>query len=422
MPTFIDRRADAKGRSAVNRERFVRRYKKHIRKAVDRMVSERSMRDMEKGGVIDIPARDISEPTFRHKPGDGDIDRVLPGNRHFSEGDRVPRPRGGGGDGSGNQGGDGESADSFQFVLSRDEFMELFFDGLELPRLARSQLGETMSTRTRRAGFTRYSTPANLSLQRTMKMALARRLVLNSACDREEAPLQEQREEANADDDTFRLIALDDALENIHRRRGAIHFLEDIDLRYRARAPVIEPSIRAVMFCLMDVSGSMDEEKKDLAKRFFTLLYLFLTRKYEHVEVVFLRHTDDAEEVGEEAFFHDTKSGGTVVLSALVLMAKLLEQRYADRSWNIYGAQVSDGDAFGEDPGEASRFLTQNLLPMTRYFTYVEAGSTSGGRASPLWAGYESIKDGRLAMRRVAQRADVYPALASLFQKQEAAA
>src|SRR5438876_5958912 len=144
MATFIDRRVDSKGRSAVNRERFIRRYKKHIREAVDRMVSERSIRDMEKGGVIDIPTKDISEPTFRHKPGDGDLDRVLPGNKHFSEGDRIPRPDGEGeGDGSGNQGGRGDSADSFQFVLSRDEFMELFFDGLELPRLVRSQLGET---------------------------------------------------------------------------------------------------------------------------------------------------------------------------------------------------------------------------------------------------------------------------------------
>src|SRR5438876_12051433 len=131
MATFIDRRVDSKGRSAVNRERFIRRYKKHIREAVDRMVSERSIRDMEKGGMVDIPARDISEPTFRHKPGDGDVDRVLPRNKHFSEGDRVPRPDADGdGQGNGSAGGQGESVDSFQFVLSRDEFMSLFFDGL----------------------------------------------------------------------------------------------------------------------------------------------------------------------------------------------------------------------------------------------------------------------------------------------------
>lgn len=420
MSTFIDRRVDSKGRSAVNRERFIRRYKQHIREAVDRMVSERSIRDMEKGGVVDIPSRDIAEPTFRHKPGDGDIDRVLPGNKHFAEGDRIPRPEAEGeGEGGGQQGGHGEGVDSFQFVLSRDEFMELFFDGLELPRLVRSQLGETKSFRTRRAGYTRFSTPTNLSILRTMKMAIARRMVLNAACDREEERIEAEREQTGPAD-AAKIEALDAAFESIMRRRRAIHFLEDIDLRYRARVSVPDPSIRAVMFCLMDVSASMDEHKKDLAKRFFTLLYLFLTRKYEHVDVVFLRHTDDAEEVDEEAFFHDPKSGGTVVLSALALMSEVLEARYADPSWNVYGAQVSDGDAFGSDPRESADFLQQYLLPHTRYFAYVEAGSTSETRTTPLWSSYESIEALHFAMRHVAQRSDVYPALASLFQKQEA--
>jgi hypothetical protein len=418
---IIDRRADSKGRSAVNRERFIRRYKKHIREAVDRMASERSIRDMERGGVVDLPTRDISEPAFRHKPGDGDVDRVLPGNKHFAEGDRIPRPDSDdSGQGSGNAGGHGEGSDSFQFVLSRDEFMELFFDGLELPRLVRSEFGETRATKTRRAGYTRYSTPANLSLLRTMKMALARRIVLKGACDREQERVQAELESAQAGHDDGRVAALNEELEGIARRRKAIHFVEDIDLRYRARVSVPEPAIRAVMFCLMDVSASMDEHKKDLAKRFFTLLYMFLTRKYEHVDVVFLRHTDDAEEVDEETFFHDPKTGGTVVLSALDLMAKVVEQRYADRSWNVYGAQVSDGDAFGSDPQESATFLRERLLPLTRHFAYIETIDSGGVRMSPLWASYHEVSSEHFAMRQLTQRTDVYPALASIFRKQEA--
>ena len=105
------------------------------------------------------------------------------------------------------------------------------------------------------------------------------------------------------------------------------------------------------MFCLMDVSASMDEDKKDLAKRFFTLLYLFLTRKYGEVDLIFIRHTDDAEEVDEETFFHDTRSGGTVVYSALELADKIRTERYAS-GWNVYAAQASDGDAFGADPAQ----------------------------------------------------------------------
>src|SRR5262249_18758948 len=148
-------------------------------------------------------------------------------------------------------------------------------------------------------------------------------------------------------------------------------FLDDVDLRYRNRITVPEPTARAVMFCLMDVSASMDEAKKDLAKRFFTLLYLFLTKKYEHVELVFVRHTDDAEEVDEQTFFHDTRSGGTVVLSALEMMVAIVRQRYSN-GWNIYGAQASDGDVFGADAGKSRSFLTEHILPLTRYFAYLE--------------------------------------------------
>ena len=134
------------------------------------------------------------------------------------------------------------------------------------------------------------------------------------------------------------------------------------------------------MFCLMDVSASMDEDKKDLAKRFFTLLYLFLTRKYGEVDLVFIRHTDDAEEVDEDTFFHDTRSGGTVVFSALDLADKIRAERYA-RGWNVYVAQASDGDAFGADPARSARFLREKLLPATRYYAYLELADAAVERA-----------------------------------------
>ncbi len=116
------------------------------------------------------------------------------------------------------------------------------------------------------------------------------------------------------------------------------------------------------MFCLMDVSGSMDEEKKNIAKRFFTLLYLFLTRTYEHIDVVFIRHHTVAEEVDEENFFHSRETGGTVVSSALKLMRKVIEQRYANGLWNIYGAQASDGDNWLEDSVLCYDLLSEQIL------------------------------------------------------------
>jgi uncharacterized sporulation protein YeaH/YhbH (DUF444 family) len=175
-----------------------------------------------------------------------------------------------------------------------------------------------------------------------------------------------------------------------------------------------------VMFCLMDVSASMDEEKKDLAKRFFTLLYLFLTRKYGEVDLVFIRHTDDAEEVDEQTFFHDTRSGGTVVFSALDLADKIRAERYA-RGWNVYVAQASDGDAFGADPARSARFLREKLLPATRYYAYLElAPPHSGNHPSSLWAEYERVAEAtdNLAMRRASERDQIYPVFRELFRKE----
>ncbi len=298
--------------------------------------------------------------------------------------------------------------------------MHIFFDDLELPHLVKSYIGDTRLLRPRRAGYTRHGTPSSLAVLRTMTTALARRIALFAAIEHERQQLEEALAAARAAGYGVEIERLRGELEGLEKRRQSIHFLEHLDLRFRARVMVPDPSVKAVMFCLMDVSASMNEEKKDLAKRFFTLLYLFLTRKYDSVDVVFLRHTDDAEEVDEETFFHDPKSGGTVVLSALKLMWDIIESRYADGSWNIYGAQASDGDAFGQDPQESTAFLSQLLLPKTRYFAYVETPDSQGSGTSSLWAGYSAIGSEHFAMRRVHNRGDIYPVFAGLFKKQSA--
>jgi uncharacterized sporulation protein YeaH/YhbH (DUF444 family) len=250
-----------------------------------------------------------------------------------------------------------------------------------------------------------------------MKTALGRRIALNAAIDREEEDLAAALEEALKEQDEATLTEIGESKAGLERRRKAIHFLEYLDLRFRARVTVPDPTVKAVMFCLMDVSASMTEDKKDLAKRFFTLLFMFLTRKYEAVEVVFLRHTDDAEEVDEETFFYDTKSGGTVVQSALKLMDEVIQKRYSDGTWNIYGAQASDGDAFGHDPHESASYLVTQLLPRVRYFAYIETPDSAGGSPSSLWASYGTVASERFAMRQVHSRAEIYPVFAGLFRK-----
>jgi uncharacterized sporulation protein YeaH/YhbH (DUF444 family) len=192
-----------------------------------------------------------------------------------------------------------------------------------------------------------------------------------------------------------------------------------------------KPVAQAVMFCLMDVSGSMTEHMKDLAKRFYMLLYVFLKRRYRHVEIVFIRHTDRAEEVDEETFFHGPASGGTLVSSALQAMHEIVRSRFRPADWNIYAAQASDGDNSSSDDAAVSRLLTEMILPVSQYFAYLEVsdagGSTYDKLDSSLWTLYQRLHaDGApLSMRKVSDRSQIFPVFHDLFHrrsKQEKAA
>lgn len=416
---IVDRRADPQGRGAVNRERFVRRFKDEIKRAADEEFSRRSITDVGRGGRVTIPGRGLREPFLHHDDESGSRDFVLPGNREYVPGDSIARPPGGGrGDAGGDEPGEGESRDSFAFVLSRDEFLALFFDDLELPNLERTRFGEVTMERTRRAGYSRDGVPGNLSAPMTVRMSIARRIALRGGLAEQIEELERRLDDA----DPLARAELEREIERLRKRRAGLPFIEDVDRRYRARAPMPSPATRAVMLCLMDVSGSMDERKKDLAKRFFTLLYLFLTRKYERVELVFIRHTDEAEEVDEDTFFYDQRSGGTVVLSALELMKTVVAARFPVSEWNIYAAQASDGDAFGADAGKSARFLREQLLPLARYFAYIETPEEEYSRKSPLWAEYEELQgeEKNFAMKRVSRAQDIYPVFRDLFSKEHA--
>ena len=424
MMRLIDRRLNGRNKSAVNRERFLRRYKEHVRHAVKDMVAKRSIADMDQGGEVRVPSKDVSEPAFRHGRG-GDWETVHPGNREFVKGDKIARPDGGGGGGGGEgEPGRGQSVDEFSFTLSREEFLDIFFDDLELPRLLRNHIGAVEQSKPQCAGYVKEGAPCNLCVVRTLKTALGRRIALGAPARECLELVRENLERAVREGaDAAMIEALQREMAEMEARIKRLPFLDDMDLRYRHRISVPQPVARAVMFCLMDVSASMNENKKDLAKRFFTLLYLFLTRKYEHVELVFIRHTDDAEEVDEQTFFYDTKSGGTIVCSALELMHEICRARYPASTWNVYAAQASDGDAFGADVGKSGRFLREALLRLTRYFAYIEIPDTTNERSSSLWAEYEEVAhDNRnFTMRRVSRRDEIYPVFRELFGKEAAA-
>ncbi len=414
---IVDRRADPSGRGAVNRERFVRRFKDDIKRAVDDEIGKRGIKDIGKGGRISIPGRGLKEPRLVHDDKTGSRDFVLPGNRELIPGDQIKRPEGGEGEGQGDEPGEGESQDNFSFVLSREEFLSLFFDDLELPNLERTKLGDATFERTRRAGYSRDGSPGNLSASMTIRMSIARRIALRGAINRQIEALEKERTLATLDERT----RIDAELERLTHRRQHLPFLEDIDQRFRARAPMPAPCARAVMLCLMDVSGSMDERKKDLAKRFFALLYLFLERKYGAVDVVFIRHTETAEEVDEQTFFYDRQSGGTLVHPALELADKVIRERYLGDDWNVYVAQASDGDCSSDDGRRSAGFIQNEVLPRVRYFAYIDIPGNNGwfNRPSDLWQCYETIPTEAFQMRQVHARSDIWPVFRQLFSKKE---
>src|SRR5512139_2524136 len=421
LQQIIDRRLAGKNKSIGNRERFLRRHKDQIREAVTRAVSDRGSSDIERAEDIRIPKRDISEPVFGHGQG-GRREMVHPGNQDYVRGDRIERPKGGGGGSGGGQASDsGEGEDDFVFHLSKEEFMQVFFDDLALPNLARTTLAETPEFKTHRAGYSSDGTPNNLHVVRSMRGAIGRRIALGSETRRELRALEEQLAEYKRHPGTHvpEIAALEQEIEALRAKLSRIPYLDPIDLRYRSRVRVPVPTSKAVMFCLMDVSGSMDEARKDLAKRFFILLYLFLTRHYERIDIVFIRHHTQAQEVDEHNFFHATETGGTVVSSALVLMEEIARARYPTSEWNIYGAQASDGDNWHHDSSRCRELLAEKILPLCRYFAYVQVAEEEQN----LWDEYSALaadaKD--FAIRKVTEASQIYPVFRQLFKKEGAA-
>ncbi len=421
---LIDRRNN-KNKSTVNRQRFIRRQRAQIKRAITRQIGERSIKDLDQGENISIPSKDIKEPTFHQ--GEGGIrDRVHPGNKEFTTGDKIKRPLSGQGKGKGGKASkDGEGEDDFAFQISQDEYLELLFEGLELPRLQRNQLKKIVEYKTVRAGHTSEGNPSQINIIRSLKGAYARRLATSGPLKKELKKLEQCLEvlqdpdsaDFKTDSNEEKKLLLD--IETLKARIKRIPFIDTFDLRFNNYTQQPIPTTQAVMFCLMDVSGSMDQATKDIAKRFYLLLYLFLSKNYENVELVFIRHHTQAKEVDEQEFFYSRETGGTIVSSALNLMNEIIKERYPSSQWNIYAAQASDGDNWQDDSPECHKLLDGSLLPMVRYYAYIEITQREH---QSLWNTYTSLlSHNNFAMQHIKDAADIYPIFRELFKKQSVA-
>ena len=421
---IIDRRLNSKGKSTVNRERFIRRYRQHIRRAVNEAINKRSITDTKNGEKITISKKNLSESIFKHGS-NGYLEQVLPGNREFIVGDRIKRPV----QGNENSSGPGkamnqdEGVDDFVFGINRDEFLEYLFDDLELPNMMKKKSFQNRDEFTmHRSGFINSGSPDRLNVIRSLRSAYARRIALSGKERRTIKELKQKILDPETLKEQSEAVKKEQALmlEHLSRLRnklGKVPFLDNIDLKYTNMARVPSPSSQAVMLCIMDVSGSMTRDIKDMAKRFFFLLYLFLQKNYESVEIVFIRHHAEARECTEEDFFYSRETGGTVVSSALKLADEIIQKKYKSDQWNIYIAQASDGDNWEADSPRCSEIIRNNLISNVQYYAYVEITER---HHQNLWFEYQKIQEENpenFTMAHIPNLNTVYSVFRSLFEK-----
>lgn len=417
--TIVDRRFNDKGESNSNKDKFLKRVKGQIKNSIPTVVGSNSIKDIAKGkGGISIPIKNVKEPEFTYEPGTGTKRYVHSGNPGFVEGDKIQKPDGGGSGRSRKGSKDGPtSEDDFVISISRDEFLKYFFDDLRLPDMVLKQLQQEVEWVTKRTGITSAGSPSRLNILRSLKNSMGRRLAVAEAFRKKAELLQE---EADAEKGPAKKRELEEEAEKMRKLATSVGMFEEIDLRYNnvERKPV--PTVSAVMFCIMDVSGSMGEKEKDIAKRFFTLLYIFLTKEYERIDLVFIRHHTEAAEVTEDEFFNSLESGGTCVRPALELMRSIMNERYSS-GWNIYCCQASDGDVWGkEDAEECAEILGVHILPKIRYMAYIEIMRDAKGA---LWEEYKGLAKyfKNMSMRQIITLADIWPVFRQLFEEKKPA-
>jgi len=417
---IVDRRKGSKGKSSENRQRLLKRIEGQIKKALPDIVKNTNVKDLtSNNGSVKVPVKGIGEPQFHYDKDSGERKNVHPGNKEYTEGDIIKKPDGGQGGGGGQKGSkDAQpSEDDFTVSISREEFLDYFFSDLELPDLVKKHLNSIVDWKQKRAGYSNYGNPSRLNITKSYKNSMARRMAVGMFFDKKIKDLEEKLKDPSLKDDEREAISKE--IDKLKKMRLGVNFMEEVDLQYNNFEKYPVPVTSAVMFCIMDVSGSMGEKEKDIAKRFFMLLYMFLTKQYERIEIVFIRHTTDAKEVTEEEFFNSRESGGTVVVTALELMSKIIKQRYS-KDWNIYAAQASDGDVWNmSDAQDCAKIMDADILNAVQYMIYIEICRRQEG---DLWNSYKKVADNRknFEIGKINEVGEIWTVFQDFFKKKTA--
>lgn len=426
----------------TDRERFRQRYLASIKSAIQDKIEKDNLDDLSRGGVkVPIPKETSHEPIIHHIG--GDHTRVFPGNVGFDVGDRIIKSNGNPGNGAST---DSEDREDDFIWISESEFLDLLFEGRSLPDMSKFKSQNVTMKESEWAGYTNKGPENLMNMERTNRKRREESLVLEKGAERRiinnlteqfnilsangvDIPRIEIDEKSKQErlDEIWKavrpivgtsqsnvVLALNSAVSVLKERYGQpvqgelgsrLSVLEqrlieqfksksksgnfqERHLTYNYNEDVVKPNAKAVMFCQMDVSFSMTQERKNTAKVFFWLLNKFLKEVYEEVDVIFIAHTDVANEVDEQTFFYGRDSGGTMVSSCLLKTQEIIKERYDLSEWNVYSAQASDGDNSTDDNDTVVEVMS-NLLPDIQGHYYVEIGR--GDDKSDLFQAYEDL-------------------------------
>lgn len=443
---FIDRRKAGKGKSTPNRQKLIKRVRGFVKTATPQAIGASGVGNTgsrNQNNPVKVAAKALDEPFFAYSRG-GDLVTVVIGNDHYDRGDEIKMPAededGGGGGGPGDNG-----EDEFIVNVASDEFLDLFFEDCTLPNLEHEKLTEKLDNKFQQAGFSTSGNPAQLSIIRTYKQALGRRRALQAPHLSEAEQLEHEysaliEEAGNSEcsesckkEIDCRLEEIEQRLEVLHRKIAAVHGFDKVDLRFKKREAKPLHTVDAVLIMIMDISGSMDQNKKTIARRWFALLYSFIKRRYAATELVFIAHTEEAMEMSENDFFSTRVNGGTMVSPALDMANKIINERYDSSQTNIYISHASDGDNWqSDDAAVVDQMMgAGKLINKLQFFSYVEVGSGPGLQYytfagvsdsihTNLWEMYEKVRDKypkKIAMSIIEGPDDCYDVFRKTFKK-----
>ena len=377
-------------RSAADRSRHKRKIEKAIREGVTDIIADESIIGQEGKKRIKIPVKGIKEWQFIFGQNESNKQVGSAPGSPIHRGQVVKK--GQQQQDQGNNPGNDKGEETYEVEITLEELAEYLFESLKLPDLDKKKFKVTVQEKPKQHG----TRPFGIRPRLDKKESAIQRLKRKSAAKRTEQ------------------IELDPETGE------EVFPFHDNDLRYHFIKDKPKEATNAVIFFMMDVSGSMTTNVKFIARSFYFLLYQFIRHKYEKVEIVFIAHTTEADEVDEERFFKRAAAGGTHISSAPFLALDLINDRYHPNSWNIYAFHCTDGDNWEEDNDKAiAAFIElRDVCQMLSYNEIVlasERPNWDSSENSKLWARLKSIESKNMKMNILKSKDDIWPAFRHLF-------